>query len=139
LSGAVRMAGVWHGFLGSRRKRTALGEWSKGTYPSGLKPGSALSVIFRSIAASESRGSFQNCVTGIFGMSGANERAARRIFELVLSAAAGWLSDHRDGHGGGGKLGNELVEHLFLPAFRNPALENLGDAAVLDLLPAGWR
>ena len=39
------------------------------------------------------------------------------------------------GHGGGGKLGNELVEHLFLPAFRNPALENLGDAAVLDLHP----
>ncbi len=37
------------------------------------------------------------------------------------------------GHGGGGKLGNELVEHLFLPAFRNPALENLGDAAVLHL------
>jgi hydrogenase expression/formation protein HypE len=41
------------------------------------------------------------------------------------------------GHGGGGKLGNELVEHLFLPAFRNPALENLGDAAVLEL--AGRR
>src|ERR1035438_10572283 len=41
------------------------------------------------------------------------------------------------GHGGGGKLGNELVEHLFLPAFRNPALENLGDATVLDL--AGGR
>jgi len=40
------------------------------------------------------------------------------------------------GHGGGGKLGNELVEHLFLPAFRNPALENLGDAAVLDLAGA---
>jgi len=37
------------------------------------------------------------------------------------------------GHGGGGKLGNELVEHLFLPAFRNPALENLGDAALFDL------
>jgi len=36
------------------------------------------------------------------------------------------------GHGGGGKLGNELVEHLFLPAFRNPTLENLGDAAVLE-------
>jgi len=41
------------------------------------------------------------------------------------------------GHGGGGKLGNELVEHLFLPAFRNSALENLGDAAVLQL--AGGR
>jgi hydrogenase expression/formation protein HypE len=37
------------------------------------------------------------------------------------------------GHGGGGRLGNELVEHLFLPAFRNAALENLGDAAVLNL------
>ena len=37
------------------------------------------------------------------------------------------------GHGGGGKLGNELVEHLFLPAFRNPELENLGDAALLEL------
>ena len=37
------------------------------------------------------------------------------------------------GHGGGGKLGNELVEHLFLPAFRNAELENLGDAAVLNL------
>ena len=37
------------------------------------------------------------------------------------------------GHGGGGKLGNELVEHLFLPAFRNPELENLGDAALLDV------
>jgi hydrogenase expression/formation protein HypE len=41
------------------------------------------------------------------------------------------------GHGGGGKLGNELVEHLFLLAFRNPALENLGDAAVLEF--AGGR
>lgn len=41
------------------------------------------------------------------------------------------------GHGGGGKLGAELIEHLFLPAFRNPALESLGDAAVLDL--TGFR
>ncbi len=40
------------------------------------------------------------------------------------------------GHGGGGKLGNELVEHLFLPAFRNSALEDLGDAAILDLAGA---
>jgi hydrogenase expression/formation protein HypE len=36
------------------------------------------------------------------------------------------------GHGGGGKLGNELVEYLFLPAFHNPALESLGDAAVIE-------
>lgn len=40
------------------------------------------------------------------------------------------------GHGGGGKLGAELVEHLFLPAFRNPALEDLGDAAVLAMAGA---
>ncbi|MFV2070768.1 MAG: AIR synthase related protein, partial [Pirellulales bacterium] len=35
------------------------------------------------------------------------------------------------GHGGGGILSSELVQHLFLPAFRNRALEPLGDAAVL--------
>lgn len=35
------------------------------------------------------------------------------------------------GHGGGGQLSAELVEHLFLPAFRNAALEALGDGAVL--------
>ncbi|MCG8455355.1 MAG: hydrogenase expression/formation protein HypE [Holophagales bacterium] len=35
------------------------------------------------------------------------------------------------GHGGGGKLSADLVEHLFLPAFRNTALERLGDASVL--------
>ncbi|MCC6364200.1 MAG: hydrogenase expression/formation protein HypE [Bryobacterales bacterium] len=39
------------------------------------------------------------------------------------------------GHGGGGKLSAELVEHLFLPAFRNEALENLGDSTVLHLPP----
>lgn len=37
------------------------------------------------------------------------------------------------GHGGGGKLSNELVEHLFLPAFRNQALESLGDSSVVTV------
>jgi hydrogenase expression/formation protein HypE len=37
------------------------------------------------------------------------------------------------GHGAGGKLSNELVEHLFLPAFRNPALESLGDGALVTV------
>lgn len=41
------------------------------------------------------------------------------------------------GHGGGGKLTAELIEHLFLPAFRNEALAALGDAAVLP--PAAGR
>ena len=35
------------------------------------------------------------------------------------------------GHGGGGQLSAELVEHLFVPAFRNKELEALGDAALL--------
>jgi hydrogenase expression/formation protein HypE len=37
------------------------------------------------------------------------------------------------GHGGGGRLSAELVEHVFLPAFGNSALDVLGDAAVLLL------
>ena len=35
------------------------------------------------------------------------------------------------GHGGGGKLSAELVEHLFVPAFQNEALANLGDASIV--------
>ncbi len=34
------------------------------------------------------------------------------------------------GHGGGGKLSGELVEHLFLPAFQNEYLARMGDSAV---------
>lgn len=37
------------------------------------------------------------------------------------------------GHGGGGKLSRELVEHLFLPAFRNDHLASLADSTVLDV------
>ena len=37
------------------------------------------------------------------------------------------------GHGGGGKLSNELLENLFMPAFSNETLEKLGDAATIDL------
>jgi hydrogenase expression/formation protein HypE len=40
------------------------------------------------------------------------------------------------GHGGGGKLSAELVEHLFAPSFQSAILDELGDAAVFDL-PAG--
>ncbi|NDJ33306.1 MAG: hydrogenase expression/formation protein HypE [Chloroflexi bacterium] len=46
------------------------------------------------------------------------------------------LRDHPNiilGHGGGGKLSAELVEHLFLPAFQNEHLASLGDSTVLDL------
>lgn len=39
------------------------------------------------------------------------------------------------GHGGGGSLSRDLVEHLFLPAFGNAVLDRLGDSSVLDLAP----
>jgi hydrogenase expression/formation protein HypE len=38
------------------------------------------------------------------------------------------------GHGGGGKLSAELIEHIFVPAFRNPALEAMGDSSILPAL-----
>jgi hydrogenase expression/formation protein HypE len=37
------------------------------------------------------------------------------------------------GHGSGGKLTAQLIEKLFLPAFRNPQLEALDDAAILPV------
>lgn len=37
------------------------------------------------------------------------------------------------GHGGGGKLSSELVQHLFLPAFQNEILGNLGDSATVSI------
>jgi len=36
-------------------------------------------------------------------------------------------------HGGGGRLTQRLIEGLFLEAFRNPTLERLDDAAVLEV------
>ncbi len=35
------------------------------------------------------------------------------------------------GHGGGGQLTSELIEHIFVPAFRNPTLEGMADSCVL--------
>lgn len=37
------------------------------------------------------------------------------------------------GHGGGGALSHELIEHVFLRAFSNPLLDRLGDSTVLDV------
>ena len=45
------------------------------------------------------------------------------------------LRDHPSivmGHGGGGQLSAELIEHLFIPAFGGGELAELADAAVLD-------
>ncbi|MGD0797116.1 MAG: hydrogenase expression/formation protein HypE [Acidobacteriaceae bacterium] len=40
------------------------------------------------------------------------------------------------GHGGGGKLSSELIEHIFVPAFRNNLLESMADSTVFRV-PAG--
>jgi hydrogenase expression/formation protein HypE len=37
------------------------------------------------------------------------------------------------GHGGGGKLSADLVQHLFLPSFANPTLRTLSDSAQLSI------
>jgi hydrogenase expression/formation protein HypE len=37
------------------------------------------------------------------------------------------------GHGSGGKLTADLIEQVFLPAFRNPVLDKLDDQAVLSI------
>jgi hydrogenase expression/formation protein HypE len=37
------------------------------------------------------------------------------------------------GHGSGGKLSAELVRDIFLPAFRNPALAQLNDQAIVNI------
>src|ERR1700742_84740 len=37
------------------------------------------------------------------------------------------------GHGSGGKLTADLIDQIFLPAFRNPVLEKLDDQAVVTI------
>ncbi|WP_448545909.1 hydrogenase expression/formation protein HypE [Roseiflexus sp.] len=46
------------------------------------------------------------------------------------------LRDHPNiimGHGGGGKLSAELIEHLFLPAFAEAGAVDMGDAALITV------
>jgi Hydrogenase maturation factor len=42
-------------------------------------------------------------------------------------------------HGGGGRLTNQLVESVFLPAFSNSALDSRLDGAVRPRTGPGWR
>ncbi len=71
-----------------------------------------------------------------------------RETEVVTSVASGaWscplpLRDHErivTGHGGGGRLSQELIEHLFRPAFGGDVDDPSHDAAVLSLPTGGGR
>jgi hydrogenase expression/formation protein HypE len=57
-------------------------------------------------------------------------------FSTLLGSCPVPLEDATEvllGHGSGGKLTADLVEKLFLPAFRNPYLDKLDDQAVLEV------
>ncbi|WP_318023119.1 hydrogenase expression/formation protein HypE [Streptomyces sp. ICN988] len=77
--------------------------------------------------------------------SGATGLAAPRTESVPAPDFSGWScpAPLRDqpcvvlGHGGGGAMSAELVEHVFAPAFGGPALAGLGDSATLTL--AGTR
>ena len=46
------------------------------------------------------------------------------------------IFDHQQivlGHGSGGKLTADLIDHVFLPAFKNPTLDKLDDQAVVTI------
>ena len=55
--------------------------------------------------------------------------------DFTLSCPAPILSEERIllAHGGGGRLMHQLLERVFLPAFRDPALEERHDGAALEI------
>jgi hydrogenase expression/formation protein HypE len=64
----------------------------------------------------------------------------RQDEEAAISPAFGScplpIFDHKKivlGHGSGGKLTADLLDHVFLPAFKNPFLDKLDDQAVLTI------
>src|SRR5271165_6925003 len=60
---------------------------------------------------------------------------SERIMEVTLSCPLPQLATERIllAHGGGGRLTNQLLEAVFLPAFSNPLLDSRHDGAVLTL------
>ena len=64
-----------------------------------------------------------------------------RMAELESRSSGVWVLslaylDHQQivlGHGSGGKLTADLIDHVFLPAFKNPILDKLDDQAVVTV------
>ena len=70
----------------------------------------------------------------------AEEAPARRQTDLATQLPGAScplpITTHKQivlGHGSGGKLSAQLLEQVFLPAFRNPLLDKLDDQAVLNI------
>jgi len=65
----------------------------------------------------------------------ANEKDSLTVSPLFGSCPIP-IFEHKQivlGHGSGGKLTTDLIEKIFLPAFRNPILDKLDDQAVLTI------
>lgn len=68
--------------------------------------------------------------------SESNEQKAKSVIDLSGLSCPLPLQDYPNvilGHGGGGKLSSELVEHIFLPAFENEYLAGLNDSTVFEV------
>jgi hydrogenase expression/formation protein HypE len=62
--------------------------------------------------------------------------AEERPVSPVFGTCALPIFDHQQivlGHGSGGKLTADLIDQVFLPAFRNPILDKLDDQAVVEV------
>ena len=62
-----------------------------------------------------------------------NERPAPKDFSLNCPLPAGSPESIQLGHGGGGRLTQQLIDRIFVPAFSNAALSAAHDGAALEL------
>jgi hydrogenase expression/formation protein HypE len=71
--------------------------------------------------------------------TGEPTEAAAELQPMPFGSCPMPIFDHKQiviGHGSGGKLTADLIDKIFLPAFRNPTLDKLDDQAVLTIAGA---
>jgi len=71
---------------------------------------------------------------GLSAVAGARERMFQQIIDVLAQKGRTDMDRILLGHGGGGRLSQQLISELFLKYFGNPILNTLEDAAAL-LLP----